>query len=114
MSVIEDTRKLVQDFLAPELRTISARLDALDAKVDASQRTLNEKIDITHRSLDTKIDTIHGSLDAKIETIHRSLDAKIDSNHREVMLGIANLANYQAVLDRLAKVEARTEKSNQQ
>lgn len=103
MSVIEDTRKLVQDFLAPELRTISARLDALDAKVDASQRTLNEKIDITHRSLDTKIDTIHGSL-----------DAKIDSNHREVMLGIANLANYQAVLDRLAKVEARTEKSSQQ
>ena len=103
MSVIEDTRKLVQDFLAPELRTISARLDALDAKVDASQRTLNEKIDITHRSLD-----------AKIETIHRSLDAKIDSNHREVMLGIANLANYQAVLDRLAKVEARTEKSSQQ
>ena len=63
MSVIEDTRKLIQDFLAPELRTITARLDALDAKVDA--------------------------------------------NHREVMLGIANLANYQAVLERVAKLESR-------
>ena len=63
MSVIEDTRKLIQDFLAPELRTITGRLDALDARVD--------------------------------------------TNHREVMLAIANLANYQAVLERVARLESR-------
>ena len=36
MSVIEDTRKLIQDFLAPELRSISARLDALEQRVAAA------------------------------------------------------------------------------
>jgi hypothetical protein len=35
MSVIEDTRKLLQDFLAPELRELSARVDALEARMDA-------------------------------------------------------------------------------
>jgi len=30
MSVVEDTRKLVQDFLAPELKEISVRLDSIE------------------------------------------------------------------------------------
>ena len=35
MSVIEDTRKLLQDFPAPELRELTARIDALEARMDA-------------------------------------------------------------------------------
>jgi Mg2+ and Co2+ transporter CorA len=34
MGVVEDIRKVMQDFLAPELREISARLDALEKKTD--------------------------------------------------------------------------------
>jgi Mg2+ and Co2+ transporter CorA len=63
MSVIEDTPKPIQDFLAPELRSISARLDALDAKVS--------------------------------------------DQHQQTMAAIANLAKYQAVLERVAKLESR-------
>lgn len=37
MSTIEDIRSLLQDFLAPELRAISTRLDALENKVDANE-----------------------------------------------------------------------------
>ncbi len=33
MSVIEDIRKTMQDFLAPELREIKARLDAHDQRL---------------------------------------------------------------------------------
>lgn len=54
---------VIQDFLAPELRTISARLDALEAK-----------------------DTLQ---------------------HQETMMAIANLTNYQSVLERVAKLESR-------
>lgn len=35
MSVVEDVRQVIQDFLAPELRAISARLDAQDKVIDA-------------------------------------------------------------------------------
>jgi hypothetical protein len=33
-SAVEDVRKAIQDFLAPELRTISARLDAIEKIMD--------------------------------------------------------------------------------
>jgi len=38
----------------------------------------------------------------------RDLDAKISGQHQQTMLAIANLANYQAVLERVAKLESRT------
>jgi len=34
MGVVEDVRKVMQDFLAPELREIGARLEALEKKTD--------------------------------------------------------------------------------
>lgn len=34
MGAIEDTRKVLQDFLAPEMREIKARLDALERRMD--------------------------------------------------------------------------------
>jgi hypothetical protein len=47
MSVIEDTRKLLQDFLTPELRELSARVDALEARMyarfDSAERLASER-----------------------------------------------------------------------
>jgi hypothetical protein len=37
-SVIEDSRKVLQDFIAPELRAISTRLEALEKKFDENER----------------------------------------------------------------------------
>ncbi|HUA97157.1 MAG TPA: hypothetical protein VMA34_02395 [Terracidiphilus sp.] len=34
MGVVDDVRRVMQDFLAPELREITARLDALEKKTD--------------------------------------------------------------------------------
>jgi tetrahydromethanopterin S-methyltransferase subunit G len=34
MGAIEDTRKVLQDFLSPEIREIKARLDALKKRMD--------------------------------------------------------------------------------
>ena len=46
MGAIEDTSKRLQDFLAPELRELTARVDALeprlDARFDAAERLASE------------------------------------------------------------------------
>ena len=34
MSVVEDTSKLLQDFLAPELRELKGRIDSLGTRMD--------------------------------------------------------------------------------
>jgi hypothetical protein len=47
MRVIEDNRKLRQDFLPPELRELSARVDALEermeARFDSAERLASER-----------------------------------------------------------------------
>jgi tetrahydromethanopterin S-methyltransferase subunit G len=45
MGAIEDTRKVLQDFLAPEIRSITSRLDALEKKVDESERRAEKRHD---------------------------------------------------------------------
>ncbi len=77
MSVIEDSRKVMQDFLAPELRGISARLDALEKRYE--------------------------SLDRKIDEVER----RAEKRHDEVMSAIGRLADYNAIRDRVARLEAK-------
>jgi tetrahydromethanopterin S-methyltransferase subunit G len=50
MGAVEDTRKIPQDFLAPELREIKVRLDVLEKQVEGT----NHKID----SLEEKFDAL--------------------------------------------------------
>jgi predicted nucleotidyltransferase len=41
MGAIEDTRKILQDFMAPELRGIQVRLDAIDQRFVALEHTMS-------------------------------------------------------------------------
>jgi hypothetical protein len=56
MSVIEDSRKVLQDFIAPELRAISARLDALEKKFDENERRAEKRHDDVMASIRQVID----------------------------------------------------------
>ena len=51
MSVIDDSRKVLQDFLAPELRAIAVRLDALEKRFDS----LDKKVDDVDRRAESGI-----------------------------------------------------------
>ncbi len=92
MGYIEDTRKLMQDFLAPELRAISVRLDALEEIVVANERRAEE------RSRD-----VEGRTQQRFAEIER----RADQRHSETLNAISNLSNYQAVLERLARLESK-------
>jgi hypothetical protein len=41
MSVVEDMRQVLQNFLAPELREIRARLDTADKRLDAQDKRID-------------------------------------------------------------------------
>ena len=56
MSVVEDSRKVLQDFIAPELRAVSARLDALEKKLDESERRAEKRHDDVMASIRQVID----------------------------------------------------------
>ena len=77
MGAIEDTRKVLQDFLAPELREISARLTALEKRSD--------------------------SLDQKIDAVER----RAEKRHDEVMSAIRQVIDYNSIQQRLARLESK-------
>lgn len=54
MGTVEDIRQIFKDFLAPELRAISSRLDALTQVMDARFNAVDAKFDL----VDAKIESI--------------------------------------------------------
>jgi hypothetical protein len=90
MSVIEDTRKVMQDFLAPELRGISARLDALEQRFGVVDRRFDA---VEHR---------FERIDQKLDDVER----RAEKRHDEVLGAIARMSDYSSILERLARLES--------
>jgi hypothetical protein len=57
MSVVEDTRKVLQDFLAHELGAIAVRLDAVEKIVEGNERRAEKRHDELMRKTDSVADT---------------------------------------------------------
>lgn len=49
MSVVDDVRKAMQDFLAPELRDLAARIEALEKHIDHRFNTLEQMLALSQR-----------------------------------------------------------------
>jgi hypothetical protein len=55
MSVVEDVRQIIQDFLAPELRSISARLDAIEKTAQSRHEELLARIAASEARIEGRI-----------------------------------------------------------
>jgi archaellum component FlaC len=97
MSVIDDTRKVMQDFLAPELRAISARLDALEQRFGV----VDKRFDAVGKRFDT-VDHRFERVDQKLDDVER----RAEKRHDEVLAAIARMSDYSSILERLARLES--------
>ena len=52
MGALEDTRKVLQDFIAPELRGIQERLDGMEKRFDALDRKIADDKSALLRTMD--------------------------------------------------------------
>jgi phage shock protein A len=84
MSVIEDSRNVVQDFLAPELRSISVRLDALEKRFDAVDRKLD-------------------GVDREFDEVER----RAEKRHDELLAAILRIGEVNSLRERLARLGAQ-------
>jgi len=92
MSVIEDTRKLLQDFLAPELRELTARVDALENRMSDRFDTLERRMDARFVALDDHTD---------------AADRLASERHNQTMQAITRLADVYELRERITRIEAR-------
>jgi len=66
MSVVEDVRQMLQDFIAPELRAINARLDSIDRRF--------QSVDQRFEDILTIMDTRFASLSKDVAQVKDMLD----------------------------------------
>ena len=95
MGVIEDSRKVLQDFLAPELRAISVRLDALEKRFDKLEGNIEKQF--------ASVDRQFANVDQKFT----DSECRAEKRHDELLSAIRQLSELNSVKERLARLESR-------
>ena len=67
MSVLDDFRKVLQDFLAPELRAITAQLNSIDSRLNARDKIAEAR----HNEILVRVDSLKTSfeVDKRLEKL---------------------------------------------
>lgn len=106
MSVIEDVPQALQDFLAPELRALTARIDSLEVKMDSRLEAMTAGIS----SLEVRINSKFEVADSKIASLNSRMDhAEQSANARH-----ATLLDQFEFVKRLLDVDYRLKKLERQ
>ena len=92
MSVVEDIRKVAQDFLAPELRAIAVRIEELEKRMDLRFKAVDDRFT---------------AQDQKMETAEQ----RATERHAQLMREISRLADVIELKERVARIESMSKAS---
>ena len=118
MSTVDDVRKLFQDLIAPELRSISVRLDGFEKRVDerfvALEKRFDERfaaVDRRFAAADQRMDGIEKrlvGLDAQIAQRFGTLDQRMWTNQTQTIDAIHRLSDYDRLAQRVSAIEEKS------
>jgi hypothetical protein len=81
MGVVEDVRKVIQDLVAPELKSLAVEVRAGKDESKLRDEMTQLKLDALTAKLDARTDALNARLDAKFD----SLNAKMDAQYLSIM-----------------------------
>ncbi len=106
MGVVEDIRQVIQDLVAPQLKSLDARINALDARTTSLETSITQRF----ASAEAVANARHEAISAQIA----QLTTKMDARQEALTAQIAQLANivatdHAAILQKL-DLEKRIER----
>jgi hypothetical protein len=99
MSVIDDVRKVAQDFIAPELRGINERLTALEKRVD-----------LTHSEMLGRFADLRTDMAKQNDNLRSDMARQTESLRTEFQNAVAQIVQAIQVNQRLDWLEAQVRK----
>ena len=96
MSVIEDVRKVFQDLVAPELKSLSVKLDGFEREMKVRDETTQAKLDGFEREMRVRDETTQAKLDglnARIDSGERLTHAKLEAVSAKMDAQYASIMN---------------------
>jgi len=106
--MVEDVRQVIQDFLAPELRAITARLDSNEKVMEARFGALETQMNSRFKEVDSRFNSIEGQSNSRFNEISvrlQSLQETIDRSDSAQKLLIAKLTEDFQFDKRLTELE---------
>jgi cell division protein ZapA (FtsZ GTPase activity inhibitor) len=88
MSAVDDIRKLLQDFLAPELRAISVCLDAIEARMNDRFAHMDQRF-------------------TAIDQRFTQLELQRQQDKQDILRAINALADYKTLSERVTRLESK-------
>jgi phage shock protein A len=120
MSVVEDVRQVLQDFLAPELRALSAKIDAIDQKVSSLESRIDsqsDKTDSRFQSMDNHFQSVEAKLhtvSSRLETLEATTQLRFEraeekaaARQEAIMIQFESMRNQLNLDGRLRRIEDR-------
>ena len=107
MSVVEDVRKVLQDSLGPELRALTARLDAADKVAEARYQELKSYVESRYQELKSSADARYEEMKTNAEVRHQEIKANAEARHQEIMTRLESLQNSLELDKRVERLENR-------
>ncbi|MGA2851532.1 MAG: hypothetical protein ABSE46_21220 [Terracidiphilus sp.] len=108
MGFIEEGRQLIQDFVTPEIRSLDARLTAVEKRVEL----LDAKVEKRFDAVDKRFDALESSIGKRFDAFGKKFDVlenKMERNQAQVLDTLHRMENYSHVLERLARLESKAQ-----
>ena len=77
MSIVDDTRKLLQDLIAPELRALQVQVSSLEKTMDARFSASEKTMDARFAAMSEKIDSQRDMLQAETRVLSATVTAQL-------------------------------------
>ena|SRR5271166_46739 len=100
MSVVEDVRSALQDFVAPELRELRARVDALEEQQKQFRTDVEKRFDKVDKSFDTvgaRFEKLEDNVNNRFDTVaarFEKLEDKLADRHEQLVTEIRRTADF--------------------
>ena len=101
MGFIEEGRQLIQDFVTPEIRSLDARLTAVQKRLELLDARVEKRFD----SVDKRFDCLESSVDKRFD----ALESKMERNQAQVLDTLHRMENYSHILERPARLESKAQ-----
>ncbi len=75
MSVVEDVRQVLQDFVAPELRAVNTRLDAMESRFNTRLDAIESRASTNLEAVKSRFDAIDQRFDDMITIMNTRFDS---------------------------------------
>ena len=82
MSALDDTRKLLQDMIAPDLKAIGVRLDTLEKRFEAAEKNVNQRFETAEKNVNQRFEAAEKNVNQRFEAAEKNVNQRFDAIER--------------------------------